>query len=137
MKTIAAFSALLLGSLLVVGLTRGTASADTEGTVGLTSINLTNAQVLPDAPSLVRAFIPTGSGSVKCLVSMNETTFVESGAQLFCGQRTSPTYGPGILITINYFSQPVPPEYGTSLTIWQQGARYYGNPIMCEAAGAC
>ena len=135
----ASITGLLVVCGLYLGLTGRTVKAATEDQPPaiVASINVTNAQVLPDAPSLVRAFIPTGSSSVKCLVSMNETTFVSSGAQLFCGQRTSAQYGQGILITINYFQDTVPANYGTSLTVWQAGARYYGPPIMCETAGAC
>ena len=136
MKAAKILTMLLVGAA-VLGLAKHTASADTPPANFTVSINLDNSEVLPDAPSLVRAFIPTGSASVKCMATMNETTFVDEGAQMFCGQRTSPIYGQGILITIDYFSQPVPSGYGTSLTVWQSGARYYGTPIMCETANAC
>jgi hypothetical protein len=138
MKAIAFCMTVLSGSAVIFfGLSHLPAQAETESFPRVASVNLTNAQVLPDDTALVRAFIPTGSKTVKCLVTLNETTFVNSGTQVFCGQRTSALYGPGVLITIDYFQTSVPPDYGTSLTVWQEGAKYYGAPIMCEAAGAC
>jgi hypothetical protein len=138
MKVLAVFAAAVLGvCALALQSSHASVAGDNESSLKTASINLTNAQVLPEDSALVRAFIPTGSSTQKCLVTLNETTFVSLGAQVFCGVRTSPTYGTGVLITISYFNSPVPPDYGTSLTLWQQGAKYYGAPVMCETASAC
>jgi len=101
---------------------------------GAASINVNGAQLVNSA--LVRAFIPTGSKSVKCLATMNESTDAMMGTVFFCGERDSTTFGSGVLITILYPSN-VSASYGTSLTVWQSGARYYGAPIVCTDAGVC
>ncbi|HST09540.1 MAG TPA: hypothetical protein VLL05_04130 [Terriglobales bacterium] len=117
----------------VVGLSRQSAWAEGELPTGAASINLTSDQLFPNNPALVRAFIPTGSRSVKCLATLNESTFAEMGTVFFCGQRNSPIYGNGVMITILYPSA-APSDYGTSLTVWQAGARYYGAPVVCTVA---
>lgn len=140
MKALKVFTAVVLGTCVIaLGVSYQSAWASGVPPVPalVASINLTNAQVRPDNPALVQAFIPTGSKSVKCLLTMNETTFVHFGTQVFCGERDSPTYGSGVVITIDYFDQAVPPDYGTSLTLWQEGAKFYGQPILCTTAGLC
>jgi hypothetical protein len=99
-----------------------------------TNINL-DASYIINGGGTVRAFVPTGSNSPNCLATLNETSFVLSGTQLFCGQRVSPTLGiSGMLITIDY-SQTPPSDYATSLTLWQQGAARYGQVMTCTKAG--
>jgi|SRR5215471_17491551 len=99
-----------------------------------TNLNL-DASFIINGSGTVRAFVPTGSNTPNCLSTLNETTFVLSGTQLFCGQRLSPTLGiSGVLITIDYSETP-PSDYSTSLTLWQQGATRYGPAMTCAKAG--
>ena len=123
----------LLLCLVVVGSSHQPVRAESEVSPGAASVNLTSAQLFPNNPALVRAFIPTGSKSVLCLTSLNESTFASVGMVVFCGQRDSPIKGSGVMVTILYPSA-VPSDYGTSLTIWQAGAKYYGAPIVCTMA---
>jgi hypothetical protein len=123
----------LLACAVTVALPHPKAWAESETPVGPASINMTSDQFFPNNPALVRAFIPTGSKSVKCLATMNETTFATMGSVFFCGERDSPIYGSGVMITILY-PAPAPSNYGTSLTVWQAGAKQYGPPVGCTAA---
>lgn len=123
----------LLACVVTGALPHPKAWADSEVPVGAASVNLTSDQFFPNNPALVRAFIPTGSRSVKCLATMNETTFATMGSVFFCGERDSPIYGSGVMITILY-PAAAPSNYATSLTVWQAGARQYGPPVVCTTA---
>ncbi len=139
MKAVSLLTAIMVGACMAaLGFSHHSVQAATQDppVIFTASINVTNADVRPDNPALVQVFVPTGSNSVKCLVTQNESTFVTFGTQTFCGERFSPTFGSGVAVTIDYF-QTVPPDYGTSFTLWQEGARTYGSPVPCATAGAC
>lgn len=135
-------STLLIPCLIIYGLflwSRPVSAADRPGGGFAASVTLTNANVLPSNAGLVQVFIPTRSQSAKCLITLNDTTLVALGTQAFCAVRQSSILGSGIVITIDYF-QVVPANYATYLTLWQEGARFYGTPVLCEtsaAGGAC
>ena len=125
---------MLFACLLSVGLPRQSAKADSEDAFPFVANITVNNTFVPTNPDLVLVFVPTGSKSVNCLVTLNDTTFVVLGTQVFCAERTSPTLGPGVVVTIDYF-QNVPPGYFTDFTLLQQGATHYGQPITCTNAG--
>ena len=104
------------------------------------SLALTNVHVDPtENNQVVRAFVPTGSRSPKCLASLNDTTYVALGTVLFCAEREPLAFGgvPGVLVSV-FFPQPVPPAgFFMSVTLYQQGASSYGPPVLCTAADGC
>jgi hypothetical protein len=126
---------MLFACLFSVGLPLQSAAAQTGPAVPfVANIFVDNSFVWPSNPSsLVLVFVPTGSKSVNCLVTLNDTTFVVLGTQVFCAQRTSRTLGRGVVVTIDYF-QTVPPGYTLNFTLWQQGVTHYGQPIPCTNA---
>lgn len=83
----------------------------------------------------IRAFVPTGSLLNPCLVTLadtNHTLFTPTGfagaLQTFCGVRQLNGQN-GVLISI-FPPQGFEPGLYLSLTVWQQGARYYGTPVL-------
>jgi hypothetical protein len=95
---------------------------------------LTNAQIDPNFPSSIRAFVRTGSLSANCLTTMGDTSFVATGTIVFCAPREPAGLGKGVLVSVFY---PQPPSEGLTLTmtLWQQGAKGYGAPVLCTVDG--
>ena len=108
----------------------------------LNTVNLSidNTHVDPtENNQVVRAFVPTGSKSTKCLATLNETTYVAIGTVLFCGEREPAGLGgvPGVLVSI-FFPQPVPPAgLYLGVNLYQEGATSYGAPVLCTMAQGC
>jgi hypothetical protein len=104
--------------------------------VNTVSLNFTTAQMVDS--QTVRAFVPTGSKSVNCLATFNETNNVQAGTSLFCGEREPAAFGgtPGMLVSV-FFSQPVTPDFVMSVTLYQRGAKTYGAPALCTGADGC
>jgi hypothetical protein len=100
------------------------------------SLNFTTAQMVDS--QTVRAFVPTGSKGSKCLATFNETNNVQAGTSLFCGEREPAAFGstPGMLVSV-FFSQPVTPDFVMSVTLYQDGAKTYGAPVLCTLADGC
>jgi hypothetical protein len=102
-------------------------------------IVLTNAQVNPDENNqVIRAFIPTGSKSPKCLATMNDTNNFAFGTVLFCGEREPAGLNgePGIWVSI-FFPQTVVPDLTMQITVQQEGAKGYGSPVLCTGTNGC
>ena len=140
--SIAVCAVLLLSVILVVSLHKPS-FAQTVGsspnpalTLSTVSLNFTTAQMVDS--QTVRAFVPTGSKSVKCLATFNETNNVQAGTSLFCGEREPAAFRstPGMLVSV-FFSQPVTPDFVMSVTLYQQGAKSYGAPVLCTGADGC
>lgn len=110
-------------------------------TLNTTSFNVNASDLDPlEGYQVIRAFIPTGSKSVNCLATMNEilTNQPLNGIVLFCGEREPFGFGgtPGILVSV-FFPQPPPQELQLSITLYQQGARSYGAPVLCTSNQGC
>jgi len=108
-------------------------------TINTVSLNFTTAQVNPnESNQVVRAFVPTGSKSVNCLATLNETNIFPLPNALFCGEREPAAFGgvPGMLVSV-FLPQPVSPDFVLSVTLYQQGAKSYGTPVLCTGADGC
>lgn len=108
-------------------------------TINTVSLNFTAAEADPnEGNQVIRAFIPTGSKSVNCLATLNETNIFPVPNALFCGEREPAAFGgaPGMLISV-FLTQPVTPDFVLSVTLWQQGARSYGAPVLCTGDQGC
>jgi hypothetical protein len=100
---------------------------------------LTNAQVNPDENGqVIRAFIPTGSKSPKCLATMTDTNNFAYGTVLFCGEREPAGLNgkSGIWVSI-FFPEPVVPDLVMGITVQQEDAKFYGTPVLCTGTNGC
>jgi hypothetical protein len=75
------------------------------------------------------AFVPTGSGSDKCLVTLSESDFATPGQTVYCGVRqVDGEFG----IFVHVFLPPnfeKPPHFVIFLTVYQEFAKEYGQPV--------
>ncbi len=102
-------------------------------------LTLTNAHVNPaENNQVIRAFVPTGSRSTHCLVSLNETTSVAIGTVVFCGLREPASLGgvPGVLVSV-FYPEPILAGFHIDVTLYQQGASTYGEPVLCSGTDGC
>jgi len=110
-------------------------------TLNTVSLNLNASHLDPlEGSQVIRAFVPTGSKSVNCLATLNEilTDLPVTGITMFCGEREPFAFGstPGMLVSV-FFPQPPPQELQLSITLYQQGARSYGAPVLCTGNQGC
>lgn len=78
----------------------------------------------------VRAFVPTGSQSRNCIVSLAESNSAVPGISVFCGPRELEGKK-GLLVSL-FFPYFVPPldDFFISATVYQEGARRYDPPVL-------
>ena len=103
------------------------------------NVLLTNAQLSVDqGPSVVTAFILTESADPNCLVTFGESNNAVAGTVAFCGVRMPSLYGgkPGVLISV-FFPAPVVGNLFLTVTVHQNGARRYTQPVACSTADGC
>jgi len=103
------------------------------------NVSITNEELSSDfGPSVVRAFILTSSADPNCLVTLGESNNAVAGTVAFCGVRTPSLYGgkPGVLVTV-FFPAPVVGNLILTLTVHQNGAQRYAQPVACSTADGC
>jgi hypothetical protein len=141
-RTIAVSGVLLcLGALLFGFRPTGVAQTELEGSLNTVSLNFDASYLDPlEGNNVIRAFVPTHSKSVNCLTSLNEigTNIPLPGIVVFCGEREPSGFGnvPGVLVSI-FFPQTPAPDLVMSVTLYQQGARRYGTPVLCNGNSGC
>jgi len=122
------------------GLPGGGGSTNCTGQAPFSTIvGLTNAHVDPaSGNTLVSAFILTDSTDPNCLLTLSESNNAVPGMVTFCGVRTPFLYGgkPGVLIHV-LFPAPVVNPLVLSLTVHQNGAKIYGQPVLCRPVDGC
>ena len=108
---------------------------DDNAKTNTVSLDLTSAHLDPVGNNWIRAFVPTGSVSSKCLATLGESNAVVPGIVLLCGARAPVAFGgtPGILVTILFPEPPTTPDFFVSVTLYQKGAVRYGAPRLCTA----
>ena len=136
-----AFAA-VLAALALVSSALGQSSVWTDDSAKLNtvSLNLTSAHLDPAmGNNWIRAFVPTGSTSSRCLATLGESNAVVPGIVLLCGARAPIAFGgtPGILVTILFPEPPTTPDFFVSVTLYQKGAMKYGTPRLCTANDGC
>ena len=71
---------------------------------------------------------------------MNEilTEIPLTGIAIFCGERQPAAFGnvPGMLVSV-FFPQQPSSDLTLSVTLYQQGAKKYGAPVLCTAEDGC
>jgi hypothetical protein len=95
-------------------------------TLRTASIELTGRHILDR--QIISAFVPTGSTSKKCLLTLAESNSAAPGATVFCAYRRYRGAN-GVIVRI-YPSAPPPASVRMEVTIYQQDARRYGRPIL-------
>lgn len=104
-------------------------SATSPGTVLIGAGNvLLGDEEVTSGGLTVRAFVPTDSLSPNCLTTFSESNFAIPGLTLFCGSRVF-NGQKGLLISV-FPPQAIPTGLVLSLTVYQQGARGYGTPVL-------
>jgi len=125
-------SALLLSPDKILSAQEGDAPFSTQ-------VFLTNAHLDPNENNqVIRAFVPTGSSSRNCLVTMNDTTNVALGTITFCALRVDQSLGgvSGVLVSV-FYPQPPAPNFNLTVTVHQDHTRRYGAPVLCTGADGC
>lgn len=123
---------LVVASIVFVPLAYGWHGAQSEsnpaGQIGAGEVAVDESHLL--TPSLVRAFVPTGSKSHRCLVTYGESTGGLDGSTVYCGARTLQGVD-GVLITISLRDELS--DLFLSMTVYQQYAKEYGTPVLYTA----
>ena len=133
-NSILAVAALAVLAVAVSVLNGGTAYAyqvipnHPAATIGSQVVVLTHDQVPPEDPSVIRAFVPTGSASSNCLVTNAESNLAQAGTTVFCGRRVVNGVD-GVMITV-FFPQETPPDLVFIITLYQERAQFYGAPAL-------
>ena len=87
---------------------------------------------------ILRVFMETGSASEACLTSLGEGNHTPTVASIYCSSRTPVGHAPGVIVTL-FVDGPLETIDGDpawySLNVYQEGARYYGEPIRCDLDG--
>lgn len=93
---------------------------------GVGQIVITAADFTAEAPTILRAFVPTFSSS-PCLVTLAESNFAIPGTTTFCGVRVVE----GVTgMVVSLFLPDVPPADALWIVnVAQPKARGYGDPI--------
>ncbi len=94
-------------------------------TVEITADELTSDR------TVVRAFVPTGSSSPRCLATLSETNWPMPGISVFCAPRGF--NGQAGIVVSAFLSQQIPedlPNYVLLVTVYQEGAKEYGTPVL-------
>jgi len=134
MTRLSVFGATLLATGLLLatvmsgapGVTASASSDDNERPFAST-IPFGDGEVTPDRFN-VRAFVPTGSMSTKCLATLSESNSAVPGITVFCAPREFEGQQ-GILFSA-FFPQPIPSGLFLSATIHQDHAHGYGTPVF-------
>jgi hypothetical protein len=125
------FALVLAG--MVVGVA-GLAVAGAGRSTALEPSSLRTARVVLrqddlETPTTVAAWVPTGSRSRKCIVTLLESNAATYGQTIFCGLRF--VHGePGVWLHIFLPFEP-PSRFRFDVAVYQQGAEGYGRARPC------
>lgn len=97
-----------------------------------TTVILDYSQIMPSggAAGWLRAFVPTGSESPLCLVSLGDSGQLYAGpVTLLCIPRTFEGQQ-GVVVIIIPNNWTLPADLEVRVSVYQQGARHYGQPVL-------
>ena len=129
-----AVAALALLALAVSALNGGVAHAfqvipgHPASTIGSATVTLTQDQIDPNSPNTMGAFVPTGSASRQCLVTLGDTNVGFPGLLLLCRHRVVNGVD-GVFISV-FNSFELPSDAVVILTVYQERAQFYGSPVQ-------
>ncbi|PYX47671.1 MAG: hypothetical protein DMG79_13425 [Acidobacteria bacterium] len=137
---VVACSILLIASLVALCpqptvLAQSAATPNAALVIGANQVAMTNAQLNPNENyQVIRAFVRTGVLSPNCLATLGETTYVANGTIIFCAPRQPVGLGRGVLVSV-FYPQPPPSDLFLSITLFQEGAKSYASPVLCNVSG--
>jgi hypothetical protein len=121
---------LLLALLLVPSVAFGSAQSSEKGPA-IQRINADYVELTEEhrtGPASVRAFIPTGSTSLICLVTLSESDVAMPGTTVFCAPRVVDGVA-GVSVHILY-PLDLPDQFVVSLALYQNDVKRYGEPVL-------
>ena len=96
--------------------------------IGAGQVTFDSGEVIPAGN--LDAFVPTGSDSSICLVTLSESNaFFVGPSSAICVPRTFQGQKGVRIIVIPYFAT-FPSDLTLSVTVYQRGARRYGQPVL-------
>jgi hypothetical protein len=105
------------------------AGTQSAGDIRTGRVRLTEDHVFQQGFTL-GAFVPTGSRSRRCLVTLSGSNFAVAGTTVYCGVRE--VDGESGLFVHVFLPVEAPRNFYMSLTMYQQSAQGYGRPIPFE-----
>lgn len=118
--------ALLLVPSVVFGSAQSSEKAPAIQRINADYVELTEAH--RTGPASVRVFIPTGSTSLICLVTLSESDVAMPGTTVFCAPRVVDGVA-GVSVHILY-PVDLPDQFVVSLTVYQNDVKRYGDPVL-------
>jgi hypothetical protein len=101
----------------------------TEEGLFATQIQLDSTETPAGNPTLVRAFIPTGSDSEVCFVNLGDSGFyLGTFAPTTCIRRTY-LGQKGLVVILSTTGWELPGDFVMRVSVYQKGATSYGQPI--------
>jgi hypothetical protein len=109
--------------------------------IGAESVRLTALGLVPDRHDEVAMFVETGSTSEPCLATLQESQLQAPVQELYCAHRTASFDGgatvvEGIWLHLFFAADPGP-DLDLWVSVYQEGARDYGEPRPCWTAEGC
>jgi hypothetical protein len=107
--------------------------------IGIQTIALDASHRSTGNPSEIAAFVETGSQDSRCLATLNELSGPLPRA-LFCAPRNPTIDGvhpvEGVWLHV-FFEEDLGEDVFLSVNLYQEGSRFFGPPVRCEAAEGC
>jgi hypothetical protein len=137
----------ILAAVALIAATVGAAAAMGQGkappfaSIGIHNVyNIGNQYDLTDGgdPPILRVFMETRSSSEACLVTLGEANHAPTVDGLYCSSRHPSGHGWGVMVTL--FPAGILENVGEdpawySMNVYQEGAKYFGEPIRCDLEG--
>ena len=114
--------------LLMVGFNHAGSAQQHPGVpIGAGPINFSGEHLKAGGFEL-SAFVETGSTSLNCLCTLRESNFAVFGTVLFCAPRGFEGKD-GVFVHV-FFPFPAPANLIHQITLYQEGAKGYGSPVL-------
>jgi len=109
--------------------------------IGIQSVRVTPEFRVPGSPAEAALFVETGSESEHCLATLQESQTQLPVQELFCAHRTATFDGGSTHVEGIWLHVFFPADPGERLDLWisvyQEGATSYGEPVYCWIEHGC
>ena len=109
--------------------------------IGIQSVRVTPEFRVPGSPAEAALFVETGSESEHCLATLQESQTQLPVQELFCAHRTATFDGGSTHVDGIWLHVFFPVDPGEKLDLWisvyQEGATSYGEPVYCWIEHGC
>jgi hypothetical protein len=136
LRKLSLFPALLaLLTVTIILVAQNAVAQKTSLPIRIGQVTLNSTHVDPNqGGSVVFAFVPTGSLSPNCLATLGDSNFAQSGTTVHCVPRQPAGLGLGVALVI-FYPSVTPPDLFVNVTLLHEGARKYGQPVLCNLEG--